>query len=82
MMAEVMNKNCWLQNSLKVAVANDVKTIAFPNISTGIYRFPKRKAAEIAVGTVKEFLGNGQIDRVVFVCFDGENYEIYRELVG
>src|ERR1051325_2981416 len=43
-------------NSLKVAAENDVKTIAFPNISTGVYHFPKQKAAEIAVKTVKEFL--------------------------
>lgn len=69
-------------NSLKLAVENRVKTIAFPNISTGVYRFPKRRAAEIAVGTVKEFLsGNDAIKEVVFVCFDEENFKICNELI-
>ena len=44
------------QRSLEVAVENNVKTIAFPNISTGVYSFPKQKAAEIAINTVKNFL--------------------------
>jgi O-acetyl-ADP-ribose deacetylase len=54
-------------NSLKLAVENAVKTIAFPNISTGIYHFPKDKAAEIAIHVVDEFLSNdGQIEKVIF----------------
>ena len=66
-------------NSLKLAVQNNVATIAFPNISTGIYHFPKQKAAEIAVHTVKYFLaGNDSIQQVIFVCFDDENYEVYK----
>ncbi len=69
-------------SSLKLAVEHEVKTIAFPNISTGIYRFPKQRAAEIAVETVQEFLAtNAGIEKVIFVCFDGENLEIYRELL-
>jgi len=69
-------------NSLKQAVQNNLTTIAFPNISTGIYHFPKQKAAEIAVHTVKHFLaGNGSIQQVIFVCFDDENYEIYKHLL-
>jgi O-acetyl-ADP-ribose deacetylase (regulator of RNase III) len=69
-------------NSLKVAVQNDVKTIAFPNISTGVYGFPKEEAAKIAMKTVKGFLAkNDSINEVVFVCFDGENYGIYKGLV-
>jgi O-acetyl-ADP-ribose deacetylase (regulator of RNase III) len=69
-------------SSLKLAVEHGVKTIAFPNISTGIYRFPKQRAAEIAVETVQRFLAaNLGIERAIFVCFDGENLEIYRKLL-
>jgi len=66
------------ENSLNLAVKSGVKSIAFPNISTGIYHFPKDKAAEIAIKAVKGFNKNSQIDNVIFVCFDEENYEIYR----
>ena len=68
------------KNSLRVAVENGLKTIAFPNISTGIYGFPKEKAAAIAIKTVKGFIGDHpEIEKVIFVCFDRENYEIYTE---
>lgn len=70
------------QNSLKVAVANGVKTIAFPNISTGIYRFPKERAAPIAIKAVKAFMNeNNLIEKVIFVCFDEENYLHYKKLL-
>jgi len=70
------------RNGLKLAVENEVKTIAFPNISTGIYHFPKDKAAEIAIKTVKDFLADHQqIEQVIFVCFDEENYRIYEKLL-
>lgn len=70
-------------NSLRLAVENSVKTIAFPNISTGIYGFPKDKAAEIATRTVDRFLaGNELIEKVFFVCFDEENYGIYKKLLA
>lgn len=70
-------------NSLKLATENQVTTIAFPNISTGIYHFPKEKAAAIAIKTVKGFLADDQsIKQVIFVCFDDENYEIYQELLS
>ena len=69
-------------NCLKLSVANKVQSIAFPNISTGIYHFPKEKAAIIAVETVKDFLNtNNIISRVIFVCFDNENYVIYKRLI-
>ncbi|MEO7214004.1 O-acetyl-ADP-ribose deacetylase [Mucilaginibacter sp.] len=68
-------------NSLKLAVENGIKTIAFPNISTGVYRFPKQRAAEIAVATVENFLAeNHQIEDVIFICFDDENLGIYQNL--
>jgi O-acetyl-ADP-ribose deacetylase (regulator of RNase III) len=70
-------------NSLRLAVENEAKTIAFPNISTGIYHFPKENAAEIAIKTVKDFLSaHQQIDKVIFVCFDEENYGIYEKLLS
>lgn len=69
-------------NSLELAAANHVATIAFPNISTGIYHFPKEKAAEIAVSTVKNFLQNNDvIKEVLFVCFDEENFLLYKKLL-
>lgn len=70
-------------NSLELAVSNKVETIAFPNISTGIYHFPKNKAAEIAVSAVKDFIENNDaIKQVTFVCFDDENYTLYKKLLG
>jgi O-acetyl-ADP-ribose deacetylase len=69
-------------NSLKLALENDVQSIAFPNISTGIYGYPKELAGEIAVKTVTNFLKeNDSIEEVVFVCFDDENFRIYEELI-
>lgn len=70
-------------NSLKLAVKNHVETIAFPNISTGVYHFPKVRAAQIAVTTVMAFLEENEgIKEVVFVCWDEENYELYQKLIS
>jgi len=69
------------KNSLLLAAKNNIKSIAFPNISTGIYHFPKQKAAMIAFNTVKEFMfDNTVIEDIYFVCFDEENYSIYQSL--
>ncbi|WP_298544323.1 O-acetyl-ADP-ribose deacetylase [uncultured Aquimarina sp.] len=76
---EMLLANCYI-NSLKLAVENDIKTIAFPNISTGIYKFPKELAAKIAIETVKSFQQE-QIEEVIFVCFDKENYNRYDKLL-
>lgn len=70
------------KNSLELALENTIKTIAFPNISTGIYHFPKDKAAEIAIQTVKEFSRNEEFEKIIFVCFDEENYSLYRDLLA
>jgi O-acetyl-ADP-ribose deacetylase (regulator of RNase III) len=71
------------RHSLELAVANHVKSIAFPNISTGIYGFPKPRAAEIAVAEVTRFLEtNSSIEQVLFVCFDEENFDIYKAMLG
>jgi O-acetyl-ADP-ribose deacetylase (regulator of RNase III) len=75
----VLFANAYL-NSLILAVKNNIRTIAFPNISTGIYGYPKDEAAEIAVNTVIEFLKkDDSIEKVIFVCFDDDNFNIYNE---
>ncbi len=74
-------ESCY-RTSLEIAKQNNIKTIAFPNISTGIYGFPKDKAAKIAIAAVSEFLENQRLpEQVTFVCFDDENYNIYSELL-
>jgi len=71
--------NCY-RNSLKVASKHGLSTIAFPNISTGVYHFPKERAADIAISTVSDYLReNESFEKVYFVCFDNENYQIYQK---
>lgn len=71
------------RNSLQLAVAHAIKSIAFPNISTGIYGFPKPEAAAIAVKEVQQFVeSNNSMDEIFFVCFDDENYALYKERLG
>ena len=70
------------RTSLELAKSNQCKTIAFSNISTGIYGFPKREAAAIAIETVRKFLKENTFpEQVSFVCFDEENFLIYRGLL-
>ncbi|WP_284462647.1 O-acetyl-ADP-ribose deacetylase [Chryseobacterium sp.] len=71
--------NCYY-NSLKLAESLGVKTIVFPNISTGIYRFPKELAGKIALDEVKKFQSE-IIEKIIFVCFDDENEMIYKKLL-
>jgi len=69
------------QNSLKLAIEYNAESIAFPNISTGIYGFPKKNAAEIAFSTVTEFTETEKrLKEILFVCFDKENFELYQNL--
>ncbi|PJZ54469.1 O-acetyl-ADP-ribose deacetylase [Leptospira adleri] len=69
-------------NSLLLAKEYSILTIAFPNISTGIYNFPKERAAKIAVHSVLDFLKNdGKFEKIFFVCFDSENFKIYEGLL-
>jgi len=71
------------QNSLKLASEHLLSSIAFPNISTGIYGYPKKEAAEVAITTVSIFLKQDDfISKVYFVCFDEENYRLYRSLIN
>lgn len=68
--------------SLKLAVAHGAKTIAFPNISTGVYRFPKALACEVALTAVRDFIQHhdtGELCEIRFVCFDDENFHLYQE---
>ncbi len=65
---------------LELARAHDVKTIALPAISTGVYGFPHRRAAEIAVRTVREHIDLSGVERVVFCCFSSETTAIYEDL--
>lgn len=68
--------NCYV-NSLQLATENKCKTISFPNISTGVYGYPKKEAAKVAVQSANTFLqGNPAIEEVIFVCFDDENYQL------
>lgn len=67
-------------NSLQLAEEHGLQTIAFPNISTGVYGFPKARAAKIAVETVQQYPAE-QIKEVQFVCFDEENLRLYQELL-
>ena len=69
------------RKSLLLAEKNGIKSIAFPNISTGVYGYPKEKAAGVAVASVREtLLQTAGIMRVFFVCFDRENYLLYSKL--
>ena len=70
------------RNSLELAESNGCKTIAFPNISTGVYGYPREQAAEIAFRSVSGFLsGTTKIEKVIFVCFDEDNYSIMKKLL-
>ncbi|NFN85574.1 ADP-ribose-binding protein [Clostridium sporogenes] len=70
------------KNSLKLAAEKNIKTIAFPNISTGVYRYPKDEAAKIAYNSAKESLIKYEnIEEVRFVCFDDYNYKLYQDLL-
>jgi O-acetyl-ADP-ribose deacetylase (regulator of RNase III) len=70
------------QNSLMLAVKNQIKTIAFPAISTGVYRFPLERATKIAIKKVRSFLSqNKEIEKVIFVCFGDETKKIYDKIL-
>lgn len=75
--------NCY-RNSLRIASEKQLKSIAFPNISTGVYSYPKYKAAEIAVSATRDFLQqhDTSLQSITFVCFDEESYEVYRGILG
>jgi len=74
-------KSCYVK-SLELANQHEIKSIAFPCISTGVYRFPKERAARIAVATIREgFRRFTQIEKVVFVCFSSDDFALYQKLL-
>ena len=78
---DVFLESCY-RNSLSVAVAHDVKTIAFPAISTGVYRFPGDRAAFTALRVCRDFLQeDSRVDRILFCCFSSEAFDFYRKAV-
>jgi O-acetyl-ADP-ribose deacetylase (regulator of RNase III) len=68
-------------HSLQLAEEHGLRSLAFPNISTGVYGYPKEAAAEVAVAAVRGFQSD-VVEKVRFVCFDEENYRIYEELLA
>jgi O-acetyl-ADP-ribose deacetylase (regulator of RNase III) len=67
-------------NSLRLAVSKRLKSIAFPSISTGAYRYPIEKASRMALTTLKEFLEKeDKLDKVVFVLFTKHDLEVYKQ---
>ncbi|MEM1123333.1 MAG: O-acetyl-ADP-ribose deacetylase [Bacteroidota bacterium] len=75
--------NCY-KNSLTLAQENNLRTVAFPNISTGVYRYPKQRAAKVAITAVKDYLlvHPSAFDQIIFVCFDKANYQIYEQKIN
>jgi len=72
-------KSCY-QNSLELALQHDVRSIAFPSISTGVYGYPKDDAAEIAVSVMQAY--RMQFDCIIACCFGSEDFSRYRTLLG
>jgi O-acetyl-ADP-ribose deacetylase len=71
------------RNSLRLAVQNNVKTIAFPAISTGIYGFPLKRATDIAIREVRQFLDtHPQIHQVIFACFGEDALQTYHRALS
>lgn len=73
-------EDCY-RNSLKLAVDNGIKTIAFPAISTGVYRFPKEQAAQIAVNTIRDFLKEHDLE-VTLVAFSDADETLFKQLIS
>ncbi len=78
---EQLLASCY-HNSLSLAKKYDLKSIAFPSISTGVYRFPIEKAAEIAYNTVEAFLGENPdvFDKIILVLFSNEAFNVYKKI--
>lgn len=73
------------QRSLQLAADHNLRDIAFPNISTGVYHFPKARAARVAINATIDWLEQTEkhsIETIAFVCFDEENHQLYTALLG
>jgi O-acetyl-ADP-ribose deacetylase (regulator of RNase III) len=74
--------SCYL-NSLRLAVENQIKSLAFPAISTGVFGFPPERAAKIALKSVRNFLlVDEYIEKIIFVCFDEHTFSIYEQAMS
>jgi O-acetyl-ADP-ribose deacetylase (regulator of RNase III) len=78
---EEVLKSCYT-NCFKLAAQNKIKSIAFPCISTGRFRFPIEKAAQIAVQTAKDAIAHGNIADIYFVCHDEQNFNEYAKALN
>ena len=76
----ILLSNCY-KSSMNIANTYNIKSIAFPAISTGVYGFPKELAAKTAIDTLTN-MSQSSIEEVIFVCFDEETYGIYKRLLG
>jgi O-acetyl-ADP-ribose deacetylase len=74
-------ESCYLR-CLELAKQHRVRSIAFPAISTGVYSFPPRRAARIALDTVRDHVADSGVDVVKFVCFDSDTLDIYEEILA
>lgn len=78
----ILLKNCYL-NSLKLADKHQLVSIAFPSISTGVYRYPVEEAAQLAFKTITEAVNNlSYIQKIIFCCFDKNTFSIYKKLIS
>jgi O-acetyl-ADP-ribose deacetylase len=79
---DVLLANCY-KNSLKLAVENKIKTIAFPAISTGVYCFPVKRATIIALKETSDFLKKSKrIEKIILICYDITTFDVYKRLTG
>lgn len=77
---EELKNSYW--NSMLLVKEKKLKSVSFPAISTGVYRYPKKEAAEIAINTIINFMDHEEyIVDVSFVLFDNDNYEIYKTIL-
>ena len=73
--------DCYL-NSLTLAVANNLKTIAFPAISCGVYGYPLKEACKIAVDTSIEFIDrHPSLEKIIFIQFSEKDFEVYQDYI-
>lgn len=78
---EILLKSCYIE-SLKIAFQYDLKSIAFPCISTGVYGYPKKLASKVAVQTVLHFLSQKSESKHIYFCvFDDEQFDIYESTI-
>ena len=75
--ADALLASCY-RRCMELAHVHGARSIAFPAISTGVYRFPPERAAQVAVAAVREVLDVSGVERVVFCCFNEQTEQIYR----